>query len=96
MAMVSLWGNMCTMSALRVSRLVSSWVRCTRRISSPSCRNKMPADMDGEEVMEESEKLILPENTRVLCMKIKYIVFYLMLLNNLTSEQKGKQTEEAL
>lgn len=49
MAMVSLWGNMWTMRALRVSRLVSSWVRCTRRVSSPSWRNKIPGFMDGEE-----------------------------------------------
>lgn len=49
MAMVSLWGNMCTMRALRVSRLVSSWVRCTRRVSSPSWRNKIPVFMDEEE-----------------------------------------------
>lgn len=49
MAMVSLWGNMCTMRALRVSRLVSSCVRCTLRVSSPSWRNKIPAFMGGEE-----------------------------------------------
>lgn len=56
MAIVSLWGNMCTMRALRVSRLVSSWVRCTLRVSSPSWRNKIPAFMDGEEQWGRSTK----------------------------------------
>lgn len=54
MAMVSLWGNMCTMRALSVSRLVSSWVRWTLRVSSPSWRNKIPAIMDEEEQWERS------------------------------------------
>lgn len=51
MAMVSLWGNMCTMSALRVSRLVSSWVRCTLRVSSPSWRKRIPAFVEREDGM---------------------------------------------
>ena len=46
MAIVSLWGNMCTMRALSVSREVSSWVRWTRRVSSPSWRNRTPADRE--------------------------------------------------
>lgn len=47
MPMVSFWGNMCTMRACRVSMLLTSCVMCTRRVSSPNCRNSTPGRAGG-------------------------------------------------